>query len=167
VHLAPADDLNFDNNLGQENTNVGTAHSPAHFEFDLRNAARTEQQFRFEVDAYEIPIPDPCEAWEGNDPAARGREDPLRVDFKQQGFRARIPVNQARVQRHLLGSQPLPPGWEVKISPASPLLPPEAEIPIEVVVFPPADFHGSRAINVNAFTRQGLAGGVTLIVVRQ
>lgn len=165
VLLAPADDLNFDNNLGQENTNVGTAHSPANFEFHLRNAAPTEEGFRFKVDAYEIPIPDPCGRWE-KDPASRRREHSSRIAFKQQGFRPRAPVNQSRVQHHLLGTHPLPPGWEVKISPPTPLLAPGAEIPIAVVVFPPDDFHGSRAINVNAFTPHGLAGGVTLIVVR-
>jgi hypothetical protein len=165
VHLAPADDLNFDNNLGQENTNVGTAHSPANFEFHLRNASRTEEQFRFKVDAYTIPAPDPCERRE-EVPASRRREDWPRVDFQQQGFRPRAPLNQSRIQRHLLGSHPLPPGWEVTISPPAPLLAPGDEIPVEVVIFPPDDFHGSRAINVNAFNRDGLAGGVTLIVVR-
>ena len=49
------DDLNPANNLGQENTNVGTAQSPAHFTFLLGNPRRERQTFRFEVDSYAIP----------------------------------------------------------------------------------------------------------------
>jgi hypothetical protein len=50
VFLAPVDDTNYNNNLGQENLNVGKAKSPADFTFQLRNQSPGDQVFRFEVD---------------------------------------------------------------------------------------------------------------------
>jgi hypothetical protein len=60
VLLEPVDDVNYANNLGQENTQVAVAHSPAEFAFQLRNAGTRQETFRFEVDAYAIPEPPPC-----------------------------------------------------------------------------------------------------------
>jgi hypothetical protein len=60
VFLDWTDDANPNNNLGQTNTNVVAAHSPAQFDFQFRNSARTRQEYRFEVDAYTIPPPSPC-----------------------------------------------------------------------------------------------------------
>jgi hypothetical protein len=161
VLLAPADDLNFDNNLGQENTNVGTAHSPAEFNFQLRNPTELEQVFRFEADAYQIPEAVPCGQGRRKRPRRTGR-----IDLKGQGFAPRPEVDEARIARHRLGEQPLPAGWAVEISPDHPTLAAEEEITVHVRVAPPDDFHGSRTINVNAFRANGFAGGVTLRVER-
>jgi hypothetical protein len=60
VRLEPADDLNFENNLGQENTVVGEVQSPADFTFLLRNASPEDEVFHFEVDTYRIPQLPPC-----------------------------------------------------------------------------------------------------------
>jgi hypothetical protein len=135
------DDANPANNLGQENTSVGKAHSPASFEFVMHNPTRESLQYRFEVDAYRIPLPPPC--GEITDPAARVRE--------------------ARA-RHNRNRFPLPAGWSVTFSPSAPELAPGADQMIAVEVAVPAGFHGTQAINVHAFNRYGLAGGVTLYV---
>jgi hypothetical protein len=161
VLLAPADDVNFDNNLGQENTNVGTAHSPADFDFQLRNPTELEQAFRFEADAYRIPEAVPCGRAGHKRPRRTGR-----IDLKGQGFAPPREVDEERIARHRLGEQPLPAGWTVETSPDHPTLAPEEEITVHVRIEPPDDFHGSRTVNVNAFRANGFAGGVTLRVER-
>jgi len=60
VQLDPADDTDMSNNLGQENTDVVAAHSPATFTFTLRNNTKHERAYRFETDGYEIPQRLPC-----------------------------------------------------------------------------------------------------------
>ena len=141
VQLEPFDDINFQNNLGQENTNVGTAHSPAVFTFTLRNDTSRTQSYKFEVDAYTPGAPEPCDG-SANDTNARG----------------------ARLARHRRGSQPIPAGWEVKIAPEAPSLASDQSIPVTVTATPPAGFTGNQTLNVNAFHAGGLAGGVTLTV---
>jgi hypothetical protein len=166
VRLAPADDLNMANNLGQENTTVGVAHSPAEFRFQLRNSTPVEQVFRFTTDAYTIPDPPPCEPPDSTGRTRAQRRDANgQVDFAQQGFRSRSAVNQARISRHALDNHPLPVGWRIDISPLAPDLAPDQEIPVQVMVHPPDGFRGSQAININAFAGSNLAGGVTLTVV--
>jgi hypothetical protein len=73
VLLEPVDDVNYANNLGQENTDVATAHSPAEFTFQLRNQGRREETFRFEVDAYAVPEQPPCT--EPHRPRSHNRDD--------------------------------------------------------------------------------------------
>jgi hypothetical protein len=139
--LEPFDDSNFNNNLGQENTNVGTAQSPAVFTLTLRNDTRRTQSYRFEVDAYNPGTPDPCEG--------------TTIDAK---------TRNARLARHRRGSQPLPAGWQVKIEPEGPSLAPGQSIPLTVTATPPAGLTGNQPLNVNAFHAGGIAGGVTLTV---
>jgi hypothetical protein len=141
VLLQPVDDTNTQNNLGQENTNVGTAHSPAVFTFTLRNDTARTQSYKFEVDAYSPGTPDPCDG-SANDAKARS----------------------ARLARHCRGSQPVPAGWHVKIDPLAPSLAPGQSIPITVTATPPGGFASNQTLNVNAFHEGGLAGGVTLTV---
>lgn len=176
VQLAPADDLNFDNNLGQENTNVIHAQSPASFDMQVRNATEVEQDFTFVVDRYEIPKPNPCEATgdgrivatpvDGEIGGTPNREEPGLVEFKQMAFRPRPTVNTARTRRHTYGSYPLPPEWRVEFSPSAPRLDPGEEITVHAVVYMPDDFHGAQPVNVDAFMGRNLAGGVTVTVVR-
>src|ERR1043165_8321885 len=142
VELEPFDDLNFFNNLGQENTNVGLAHSPADFAFTLRNDTQRRHTYRLEPDAYVIPEPLPCDDCELTE-----RE------------------RQERAARHRRGGHPVPHGWHVEIVPDMANLEPEESITIKVAITPPPSFNGKQPINVNAFHEQGLAGGVTLNVV--
>jgi hypothetical protein len=141
VQLQPADDTNTQNNLGQENTNVGAAHSPAVFTFTLRNATDQPKSYTFAVDAYTPGTPDPCNDVSNTEEARR-----------------------ARLARHRRGSQPVPAGWQIKIDPDAPSLAPVDATLITVTATPPGGFTGNQALNVNAFHESGLAGGVTLTV---
>lgn len=136
VLLEWLDDLNPHNNLGQENTIVGRASSPAVFTFTLRNETLGPQEYRFEVDTYELPAPPPC--------------DQIR------------PGSHAR--RHNRQDHPLPPGWSVAITPDRPRLEPGHEQTIRVSATAPAVLKGPQAINVLAFGDEAFAGGVTLHV---
>jgi hypothetical protein len=140
VLLQPADDTNPQNNLGQENTNVGTANSPAVFTFTLRNDTAKQQTYKFSVDAYVPGTPDPC----GATSSAADRS--------------------ARLARHRRGAQPVPPGWQITVVPESPTLNPAQTTVMTVTAEPPAGFTGDQVLNVNAFHSTGMAGGVTLTV---
>ena len=141
VQLEPYADVNFENNLGQENTNVGTATSPAVFTFPLRNDTRRTQTYNFEVDAY-IPLaPDPC----GTGPNdAKARE--------------------ARLAKSRRGLFPVPAGWQLTITPNAPTILPNQSVPITVSATPPSGFTGNQVLNVHAFHAGGIAGGVTLTI---
>jgi len=139
VLLDPADDLNPANSLGQENTDVVAAHSPAEFKFTLRNDTRQAQRYHFEVDAYQIPELPSC---------AQSRDkDPLGL--------------------HRRGRHPVPAGFAVNINPATPTLNPDESTTILVSIEPPPGFIGRQPINVNAFHANGFAGGVTLTCVKE
>jgi hypothetical protein len=125
------------NNLGQENTNVRAAQSPAEFEFTLRNGTRLVRRYRFEVDAYQIPPLQRC--------------DEPKTDAG------------AVLRRHERGSHPIPAGFSVQIDPPEAMLDPGASVKVTVSVEPPAGFIGRQPVNINAFNEQGFAGGVTLI----
>ncbi len=161
------DDLNPANNLGQENTNVGTAQSPAHFTFLLGNPRRERQTFRFEVDSYAIPEPESCRVVD------RGKERQGRDQERRRLELHRAPVVAGRPEtfpalpvpsRHLRKNHPLPPGWSVAFEPQAPTLAPGDEIEVRVTVTPPEAFAGRQPVNVDAFDAIGLAGGVTLYV---
>ncbi|HYE15408.1 MAG TPA: hypothetical protein VD968_13275 [Pyrinomonadaceae bacterium] len=141
VLLDPPDDINSFNNLGQENTNVGEAHSPAVFTFKLRNDTARERRYRFEVDSYHLVPSGPCrERW--------GEEE-----------------RRARLQLHARGKHPVPAGWGVSITPDAPVLAPGDEITVTASFEPPNGFAGAQDFNVNALHDDGLAGGVTLTVL--
>ena len=139
VRLDPASDANYGNNLGQENTQVGQAESPADFAFILRNSTPKRATVRFEADSYTLPNPPAC------------------------GRRGRPAFNR---QAHARARYPVPAGWRVDIDPPSPLLEPGQERAIAVTITPPVEFVGTRAFNINAFTPWSLLGGVTLHVKR-
>ncbi len=141
VQLQPFVDINPQNNLGQENTNVGTATSPAVFTFPLRNGTQKTQTYKFAVDAYVPPAPNPCGSGP-NDAKARA----------------------ASLARHLRGLFPVPAGWQIDITPPALTLLPNQSTPITVSATPPAGFTGNQVLNVNAFHATGIAGGVTLTV---
>jgi len=141
VLLDPFDDTDRSNNLGQENTNVVAAHSPAAFSFVLRNDTQEDRTYRFELDGYEIPQQLPC---------GDRREDQAVL-----------------LERHRRTNHPVPSGFSVQITPTNPTLAPGDAISIGVTVEPPAGFHGRQPINLNAFHGQGFAGGVTLTTVKE
>ncbi len=142
VLLDPADDKDRSNNLGQENTDVRAAQSPAEFEFTLRNNTQREQRYRFEIDAYRLPDPEPC----------------------GQGGRS---GSGPPVERHRRKHHPVPAGFTVEISPPAPSLTPGQAVTIEVSVDPPTGFTGAQRLNVNAFHQLGFVGGVSLTVVKE
>ena len=142
VRIDPADDLNLLNNLGQENTNVGQAHSLAAFTFTLRNDTRRQQRYTFEVDAYTLGQPDPCDEHTGNEESRR-----------------------VRLVRHRRGTQQIPADWQVEIDPETPLLASVEATPVKVAVTPTGGFVGAQLLNINAFHDDSFAGGITLTVV--
>lgn len=140
VQLDPVDDSDPSNNLGQENTDVVEAQSPATFTFALRNDSEFTRTYRFEVDGYEIPPRRPCAE-------ERPAGEVLRDD-------------------HRRGGHAVPDGFTVAIAPPTPTLDPGNSIAITVTVEPPAGFVGRQPINVNAFHGQRRGGGVTLTTVK-
>ncbi len=137
VRLDPTSDANYGNNLGQENTQIGKAQSPAAFAFLLRNNTSKSARIHFEVDTYVLQAPPPC---------------------GQSGTSAFDPKTFATAL------YPVPSGWQVNIDPSNPEMQPEQEQMISVMVSPPQGFVGARAFNVNAFTEWSFLGGVTLYV---
>jgi hypothetical protein len=145
------DDLNPSNNLGQENTDVGKAHSPAEFQFQLRNNTRQRQTYRFEVDTYYIPPLDPC-----GQPIEEPRPDPpLRQEPGTINF---VPP------KHDRRNFPIPPNWNVALNPTEPVLDPGDEITVQLSITPPVAFKGRQTFNIHAFQPEGLAGGITVAV---
>ncbi|MEP7201690.1 MAG: hypothetical protein ABI894_03720 [Ilumatobacteraceae bacterium] len=155
VILDPADDANYGNNAGAENTLVGVAHSPADFTFELRNDTRRRQTYRFEVDTYQIPELRPCDE---RDPDSRPPADARPQPEMPQRRAVHVPA------KHDHRNHPVPDGWNVEVTPAEPSLDADAAVPIHVQITPPAGFVGRKAFNVNGFNDLGLAGGVTLYV---
>jgi hypothetical protein len=146
------DDVNPNNNLGQTNTDVVAAHSPAEILFQLRNDGRQRREFRFEADGYTIPPPSPCGEKPPTPPADGG------------GTRLAPGTVTAVPARHSRRNATLPEGWTVSFAPASPSLAPGEEITVRTTADPPASFHGRQPINVHAFHAEGLAGGITAYV---
>jgi len=134
VLLDPADDVERANNLGQENTDVVAAASPAVFKFTLRNNTRQSHRYHFEIDTYQIPARPSC------DDTDRGK----------------------RLEAHRRTDYPVPDGFTVNITPSAPSLDPGDSAIITVAVVPPASFVGRQPINVNTFHERGFVGGVTL-----
>ncbi len=153
VLLAPVDDSNPANNLGQENTAVGKASSPAHFSFELRNAGPREALFRFQVDSYQLPPPPRCAD-------SAPRESRAALPSPHQSAPTRPPVPAA----HDAARHPLPEGWTVDLDPAQPRLQPEAQITVRVTITPPLGHRGRQPVNINAYNEHGSVGGVTLLV---
>jgi len=151
------DDSNPNNNLGQENTQVGTSHSPVDFKFQLQNAKRFAQKFHFEADTYTIPSLSPCDR--------NGTRDGSQNRGAFQGRASQRPYDPIKVPaQHDRRNYPLPAGWNISFAPANPQLGPGSEITVTATVTPPAGFTGRQPINVHAFAESGLAGGMTFYV---
>jgi len=147
VLLVWIDDANPENNLGQNNLDVVAAHSPATFNFRLRNNTHQPNRYSFQVDSYVIPPQETCKP-------SIPPED--RVTRAERLRRIRAKHNRADF--------PVPAGWTVVIEPAEISLNPADEVDIAVAITPPAGFTGTQSFNVNAFYDDKCAGGVSLIV---
>jgi hypothetical protein len=175
VKLVWADDANPANNLGQENTNVGTPHSPAVFQFPVRNVNVVRQTLHLVPDSYTPLEPIDCDDWE------RGRKEHGhghghgrgRRRGHENGKNGRGDENgnedwcRELRRRHDRENFAVEPGWNVRIAPNPVDLGPGDSQEVTVTVDPPAGFTGTKAINVNALDPGNtLVGGVTLYVVR-
>jgi hypothetical protein len=138
--LDPVDDVDRENNLGQENTDVRPMQSPASFTFELRNAAAVPHTFHFELDSYALPSLSPCSE---NEPRDR------------------------TVARHRRSAHPVPDDFAVSVVPAQPQLAAGAQTTITVKIEGPPGYVGSQPVNVNVFHELGFVGGVTLIAVKE
>ncbi|HEU4730018.1 MAG TPA: NEW3 domain-containing protein [Kofleriaceae bacterium] len=163
VRLIWPDDANPKNNLGQENTNVGVAASPATFRFPVRNDDTIRKQIRLTADAYTIPQPIDCRQ------RPTKRDSDRRFPQLVRGGAFVPPTEQAADwtlarARHGRAAFPIPAGWKVDIEPAALELGPGDQREVTVVITPPDDFRGERPFNINATHGDGLLGGVTLQV---
>lgn len=164
VRLVWSDDANPKNNLGQENTNVAAASSPAVFEFPVRNEDDvTGKTFRMVADAYTVPAPPDC-----REVPPKKKSDRQHPEKRQRAVF--VPPTEeeanwtlARV-RHDVDAFGIPNGWTVEIDPSDFELDPGESLPVTVVITPPDDFRGERSFNVNAMHGAALVGGVTLTV---
>jgi hypothetical protein len=146
VSFAYFDDINPFNNLGQENTQVVQAASPAPFSFQLRNTRDEPAKFRFEADTFSLPAQPQCSTKTTAPPNGT--------------------VSAATRRRNSRADNPLPPDWSIQFTPAAPALGPGEEITIDAIVTPPDNFHGTMPVNVHTFSGDTLAGGVTVLVQR-
>jgi hypothetical protein len=166
VKLIWSDDANPKNNLGQENTNVVNATSPAVARFPVRNDDTIPKVIRMIADAYQIPKKMDCRKKPGkNDRDRRHPKHRKRGTF--------IPPSEegadwtlARV-RHDPDAFPIPDQWTVDLAPAEFNLVPGATHDVTVTITPPNDFRGQRPFNINALHGRDLLGGVTIIVTKE
>ena len=165
VRLIWADDANPNNNLGQENTNVGTAHSPALFEFPVRNDNIVAEAIRLLVDAYVLPRPLDCnEITKEQFPLRQRAWETLNQDQRKDAI-AQWCGRLAR--RHAAENFPVPKGWDVTLEPREFELPGGETRMVRASITPPDGFTGTQAININAVNANGQPlGGVTLYVQR-
>ena len=155
------DDENPDNNLGQENANVGLMQSPAKFKFTINNAASVDRRYQLEADMYRLPPRSPCPP---EMLPARGAV-PRTTRLKESRQRwAKALATQG------YGKFPVTSEWKVTIDPSSFSLAANQEIVVNVAIeHIPDTFEGQQAFNINAFASsphqdRAFVGGVTLLV---
>jgi len=165
VRLIWPDDANPKNNIGQENTNVGVAASPAVFHFPVRNEDTIRKRIRMTVDAYAIPPRMPCNERPTKKQSDKQHPERMRANVFVPPLEEAADWTLARV-RHGPEAFPIPAGWSVEISPLGFELDPGASEPVTVTITPPDSFRGERPFNVNALYGTALLGGVTLTVKR-
>ena len=164
VKLIWPDDANPANNLGQENTDVGAAHSPAVFEFPVRNAEVHPDTLRLTADSYQLPEPLDCSEIRLPDRDEKRRRRGRRNGDGRDPWEDVCRELRSRHERSQFGIEP---GWDVRIDPAEVELAAGDDEIVRVTVEPPVGFSGTEAINLNAVNRAGrLVGGVTLYVTR-
>jgi hypothetical protein len=165
VRLNWPDDANPKNNIGQENTNVGVAASPAHFDFPVRNDDTIRKVVQMVADAYTIPAKLRCDKV----PTKQDSERRFPGASKRNVF---VPPSEKDADwalartRHALDGFPIPAGWSVEIEPRELDLAPGDIRNVHVSITPPDEFRGERPFNINALYGAKLLGGVTLTVTR-
>lgn len=148
VEFQWADDANPNNNVGQNNTNVVAAQSPAEFQFTVRNQSDQEHSYRIEADTYTLPERHDCS------------DAPKKKQTKAQQWRELQSI-------HNRAAFPVPAGWTVDFSPSVVALAPDEEQVIDVSITPPNDFLGQKPFNIHAVTEAGeYVGGVTVTVIK-
>ena len=165
VRLVWADDANPKNNLGQENTNVGQATSPAVFEFEVRNEDTIRNRIHMKADAYRIPPKPPCDRKPDKKDSDRRHPEHRQLGTFVPPSERDADWTLARVH-HDPAAYPIPAGWSVRIEPAEFVLAADATQAVRVTITPPDAFQGQQPFNVNAFYGDDLLGGVTLIVTK-
>ncbi len=159
VRLNWKDDANPNNNMGQENTNVGMFHSPATFEFPVKNSTTVEEFMRLEVDTYTLGEPIDCNEVTNGRYVLSDRVTHKPIEGKE--------LCKLLASRHNAGNFPVPVGWSVDISPNNFVLGPGQEQLVKVTIACPDTFTGTQAFNVNAYDKKNqLVGGVTLYTKR-
>lgn len=159
------DDANPKNNFGQENTDVGVAASPAHFEFPVRNEDTILKRVRMTADAYTIPRQFRCDERPSKRDSERRHAGRRRSGVFVPPLERDADWLLARA-RHGIDGFPIPDGWTIDIEPSSFAIAPGAVQPVKVAITPPDDFKGERPFNINAMHGDDLLGGVTLMVRR-
>ncbi len=148
AELLWGDDANPSNNIGQENTNVAIANSPAFSTFTLKNDRKKRHKFHFKSDTYTIPKNIPCSSVDKVKKKTKSRVDFFRTIHNVQNY-------------------PIPENWQIHIEPETPFLEPNEEKIIEVEIIPPDNFVGEQVININGFDENNkTVGGITLTVVK-
>jgi hypothetical protein len=134
--------------MGQNNVQIVSPHSPATFQFKLRNHTAKVNKYRFEVDTYSLPATKTCEPKKNNEKKQTGAQklEELKKIHNRDLFK-------------------IPADWAVAYTPENPILEPEEEIDIVVHITPPNSFIGKMPFNINAYyNKNDFAGGVTLYV---
>jgi hypothetical protein len=166
VQLHWDDDANPKNNLGQENTNVGMAQSPAVFTFPVRNEDVVRRVLRLVADAYEIPPPIDCRERPEKNDSNRKYPDLSKLPKFRPATEEEADWAFAR-SRHGPAVHPVPPGWTVAIEPDTLDLDAGETREVRVAVTPPEGWEGRRAININALKGGDPVGGVTLYITAE
>jgi hypothetical protein len=166
AELAWTDDANPNNNLGQENTLVGAAHSPALFQFTATNDVNVAQRFELEADMYTIPPLRRCSDEEPPRMRDNGSRPSSRYEESLQRWAATL-------KKQAYGMFPVTNAWRVNIEPRNFELAPGASQEVSVTIEPVSGtFSGSQAFNIHGFATplnagaelRRIAGGVTLYV---
>jgi hypothetical protein len=165
VMLVWPDDANPNNNIGQENTDVALAASPAQFQFPVRNEDKIRKRIRMTSDAYVPPNRLHCDQRPSKKQSERRYRERKRLDVYIPPLERDADWVLARV-RHGPDAFPIPADWDVLITPAEFELAPGATKTVKVKITPPDAFRGERPFNVNAMDGERLLGGVTLTVRR-
>lgn len=152
VEVSWPDDANPQNNIGYLNV---IAHSlsaaPIQLQLPVRNDQQVRRSVQLEADSYRIPAPLP--------PTLQSR--PKRPTFTLKEAAQRL---QALRGQHAPTQFPIPPGWQVSITPNPIALEPGQEQEVAVEITTPQGFHGRQALNINALDGNTLIGGVTVFM---
>ena len=143
VSFAWPDDLNPFNNLGQENTQVVMATSPA----CSASLCVTPKQIAKTIGSLLT-----------YSPSGHRRSAPTPASPSRRRARRRLvryPVTQLARQKSAAG------GLDVAFAPPAPTLVPGEQIDVTVTVTPPDSFTGDQPLNVHIFCGSTLIGGIT------